>query len=84
MYSSLYFHITIHYSNREIHTFLNMKHFMLYARVLQVHWTIKKLKHLNMREAVRSFKEIRKYCVSSASSATGFKFLSAVGSENST
>ena len=42
-YSSLYFHITINYSNHEIHTFLNMKHFNLYSRVLHVYWTIKKL-----------------------------------------
>ena len=40
----LYFHITIHYSYHEIHTFLNMKHFILYSRVLHVHWTIKKIK----------------------------------------
>ena len=80
----LYFHITIHYSYHEIHTFLNMKHFILYSRVLHVHWTIKKIKHLNVREAVRSVMEIRKHCVFNTSEASGFKFLSAIGSENST
>ena len=37
-----------------------------------------------MREAVRSFTEIRKHCVLNTSEASGFKFLSAIGSENST
>ena len=37
-----------------------------------------------MREAVRSFTEIRKHCVLNTSEASGFKFLSSIGSENST